>query len=64
LAGYLDSLADLGLPGILLVEEFDIGPDYPVVIALDSGELLCDVLPVVIGHFDVAAPHDNIHATS
>jgi hypothetical protein len=63
-AGYLDPLADLGLPGILLVEELDIGSDYPVVITLDSGQFICDMLPVVIGHLDVTAPHDNVHATS
>jgi hypothetical protein len=63
-AGYLDPLADLGLPGILLVEEFDVSPDYSVVITLDSGQFLCDMLPVMIGHLDIAAPHDNIHATS
>jgi hypothetical protein len=36
-AGDLDPLADLGLSGILLVEEFDVSPDDPVVISLDSG---------------------------
>jgi len=63
-AGDLDPLAVLGLSGILLVEELDIGPNYPVVISLYSGQLLTNMLAIVIGNLDVTAPHDNIHATS
>jgi hypothetical protein len=63
-ARYLDPLAILGLPGILLVEQLDICSDDPVVIALDPDQLLSDMLPVMLGDLDVPAPHDNIHATS
>ncbi|HEX8080781.1 MAG TPA: hypothetical protein VF557_11265 [Jatrophihabitans sp.] len=46
------------------MEEFDVRPDYPVVKSLDFRQFLSYMLPVMIGHLDVSAPHDNIHATS
>ena len=63
-AGDLDPLADLGLTWILLVKQLDVGADYLGVIALYPSQFVGNVLPVVIGNFDVTASHDNIHAAS
>jgi hypothetical protein len=44
------------------MEQLDIDPDNLLVVALDFVELLADMYTVVIGHFDVAALDDNVHA--
>ena len=44
--------------------KFDVYADDAVVVPLDAAKFLGYVLTVVIGHCNVPAPHDNIHATS
>jgi hypothetical protein len=60
-AGYLDSLAVLGLAGITLVKELDINPNYFLIVALDLREFLRYVDPEVVRHFDIATLDDDIH---
>src|SRR6185312_9217358 len=59
-AGDLDVLAAAVLSWVLLVMEFDVGPNDLAVVAFEFAQLLRDVLPVVIRHHDVAASDDDL----
>ena len=70
-AGDLNVLTAIFLPSILLVMQLDVGSDDLVVIALDTGELVGNVLAEMVRNLNVAAPHDDLdqslpsfHATS
>jgi hypothetical protein len=60
--GDLDALAVLGLAWVSFVVELYVGPDELLVVPLDLAQLVGDVLPVVIGDFDVPALDDNVHS--
>ena len=62
-AGDLDMLTAAGLPGVLLVMQFDVSANDLLVVAFDLGEFVGDVCAVVIRHDDVATPDDDLHAT-
>src|SRR5437763_10783175 len=61
-AGDLQTLAVVGLTRVAFVEKLDVDSDDLLVVALDLVELLADVYAVVIGHLDVAALDDDVHA--
>jgi len=52
----------IGLARIALVKQLDVDADELVVVALDLRQLVSDMLPVVIGHLDVAALDDDVHS--
>ena len=59
--GDLDVLAAAVLARVGLVLQFHVGPDDLVVVPLQLGELLADVLSVVIRNHDVAPANDDLH---
>src|SRR5262245_59726858 len=61
-AGDLDTLAVIRLPGVALMEELDADFDEFVVVPLDLVKLLGNMHPVVVGHLNVSALDDDIHA--
>ena len=58
----LDALAVIGLSRIALVKQLDVDADELVVVTLDLRQLVGDMLPVMIGHLDVAALDDDVHS--
>jgi hypothetical protein len=49
------------LPGIRFVEQFDVNTDELVVVTLEARNLVSDVLPVMVRHFNVATLDDDVH---
>ncbi|MGH8862697.1 MAG: hypothetical protein ACRDVG_15940, partial [Jatrophihabitantaceae bacterium] len=43
--------------------QLDVGSDDLVVVALEFGEFLADVLPIMIRDHDIAASNDDFHPT-
>ncbi len=60
-AGDLDVLTAAVLPSVLLVVEFHVGAADLVVVPLDLGEFVADVLSEMIGDFDVASADYDFH---
>jgi hypothetical protein len=57
----LDVLTASVLPSVLLVVEFHVGAADLVVVPLDLGEFVTDVLSEMIGYFDVASADYDFH---
>ena len=49
------------LARVLLVLDLDLDPDDPVVVLLQPGELLLDVLAEPVGHLAVPSRDHNLH---
>src|SRR5690606_16088353 len=62
LAGDLDALAGLGLPGIGLVVELHVVADDLSVVTLQSGHLPRDVVPIMLGNLHIATLDDDVHS--
>src|SRR5690606_18370680 len=61
-AGDLHALAVVRLTGVGLVPQLDLDPDDLLVVPVSLGELLLDLPPEVVGHLEVAALDDDVHA--
>src|SRR3954451_22089283 len=61
--GHLADLA-LGDPGVLFLEEMDLGSLHSVEVPGDAGELLLDRCPQGFIELDVLGPDGDIHASS
>jgi hypothetical protein len=61
-AGDLYALAVVGLTRVAFMEQLDIDADDLLVIPLDLGKLVGDVLTVVVRNFDITTLDNNVHA--
>jgi hypothetical protein len=60
--GDLHTLAVVGLARVAFVEQLDVDADQLLVVPLHLRQLVGDMYAVMIGHLDIAALHDDVHA--
>ena len=60
--GDLQALAVVGLARVAFMEQFDVDPDQLAVVPFDLAQLVGDVRSVMVGHLDVSALDNDVHA--